>query len=90
MAPAHDYSTILDLVKKYAAESKDLNPDEIRDDAELVGDLQFYSLDFVCLIMDIEDALSIKIPEAAADDAEEMRTVESLARCIQNWTRRNA
>lgn len=71
-----DKSTdIAATIRAVIADKMDLKPEDLKDDAELVEDIGLDSLDTVELIMDVEAAFGIEIPETAA---ETVKTVGDL------------
>lgn len=65
--------SIEDKVKRILAERLEIDPSEIRPDAQFVNDLGADSLDIVELLMSLEDEFDIEISD---DEAEHIMTVK--------------
>lgn len=66
---------ILTKVKKLIAEVLNINEELITENSKIIADLGAESLDIVTLLMEFEDAFSMKIPD---EDAEELLTVSDI------------
>jgi len=66
---------ILTRVKKLIAEVLNINEEMITENSKIIADLGAESLDIVTLLMEFEDAFSMKIPD---EDAEELLTVSDV------------
>ncbi len=66
---------ILAKVKKLIAEVLNINEELITENSKIITDLGAESLDIVTLLMEFEDAFSMKIPD---EDAEELLTVSDI------------
>ena len=60
-------------VKKVVAEQLSINEADIKNESAFIEDLGADSLDTVELVMDLEDAFSIEIPDS---EQEKLRTVQ--------------
>jgi len=67
-----DRSTAFDALRKAAVEVLSVEPDQVTEEASFADDLDADSLDLVELVMSLEDALGVSIPE---DDLEDVTTV---------------
>jgi len=65
--------SIEDKVKRILAERLEIDPSEIRPDAEFINDLGADSLDIVELLMSLEDEFDIEISD---EEAEQIMTVK--------------
>lgn len=72
---------IFEKVKKIVEEQLSVNSESITMDATFVDDLSADSLDIVELIMGIEEAFEIEIPDT---DAEKIVTVGDVVEYIKN------
>ncbi len=77
---------IVEKVKQIISEQLGVEEDEITPTASFVDDLGADSLDTVELVMAIEEAFDIEIPD---NDAEKMRTVQDLIDYVQKHSKRN-
>lgn len=58
---------IFDKVKKIVVEQLDVEPDAVKSDASFANDLGADSLDTVELVMALEEAFDIEIPDEVAE-----------------------
>lgn len=65
--------SIEDKVKRILAERLEIDPSEIRPDAQFINDLGADSLDIVELLMSLEDEFDIEISD---EEAEQIMTVK--------------
>jgi len=73
-------SDIADKVKKIIEEQLGVGADQVTDDASFIDDLGADSLDTVELVMALEEAFEIEIPD---EDAEKMTTVASAIEYLE-------
>jgi len=66
-------------IKSIIVEQLGVNEDQVTPDAKLMEDLGADSLDAVELIMEIEEAFEIEIPE---DEAEKLTTLNKIAEFV--------
>lgn len=66
-------------IRAVIAEKMDLKPEDLKDDADLIKDIGFDSLDTVELIMEVESALGIEIEESAAASVKTVGDMITLA-----------
>jgi acyl carrier protein len=71
--------SIEDKVKRILAERLEIDPSEIRPDAQFINDLGADSLDIVELLMSLEDEFDIEISD---DEAEQIMTVKDAVEFI--------
>ncbi len=64
-------------VRNIVAEQLGVDVSEVRPDASILDDLGADSLDVVEMVMSLEEAFDIEVPDA---DVEEMRTVSDIER----------
>jgi acyl carrier protein len=76
---------VLERVKQIISEQLGVKEDEITPSASFVDDLGADSLDTVELVMAIEEAFDIEIPD---NDAEKMRTVQDLIDYIEKHSKK--
>ena len=69
------------------AQQLGVEPDEVTPDANILDDLGADSLDVVELVMSLEEAFDIEVPD---DDVEEMRTVSDIQRYVTKAAGANA
>lgn len=67
-----DAQEVREKVIKVVSEQLGVETDKISDDTSFVNDLGADSLDFVEMVMELEDEFDIKIPE---DNADKIQTV---------------
>ncbi len=63
-------SEVLDKLRELAEETLELEPGKVTEDARFAEDLDTDSLDLVELVMEIENAFDIEIPEEELDGIE--------------------
>ncbi len=66
-------------VRNIVAEQLGVDPSEVRPDASILDDLGADSLDVVEMVMSLEEAFDIEVPDA---DVEEMRTISDIERYV--------
>ncbi len=71
--------SIEDKVKRMIAERLDIEPGEVKTEAEFVNDLGADSLDIVELLMTLEDEFDLEISD---EEAEQLRTVKDAVNFI--------
>jgi acyl carrier protein len=71
---------IFDEVKEVVVEQLNVNPDEVKLEADFVEDLGADSLDVVELVMALEEKFEIEIPD---EDAENIKTVKDVVDYIE-------
>lgn len=71
---------MIERVKEVIAKQLRIDVSEISDDSAIVEDLGADSLDIVEMLMTLEDAMDIIIP----DDAAGLKTVKDIATFIEN------
>ncbi len=74
---------IFDEVKEILAEQLDVNPDDIELTSNLQTDLGADSLDAIDIVMSIEDAYGIEVPDSLIEN---MKTVEDIVSFIEAKT----
>lgn len=75
---------VFDKVKEIVAERLDVTDNEITMEAVITDDLGADSLDVVDLVMDLEDAFSIEIPDEAMAD---IKTIGDIVAYIEKETK---
>ncbi|MCD7800238.1 MAG: acyl carrier protein [Ruminococcus sp.] len=75
---------VFDKVKEIVAEQLDVAEDEITMEAVITDDLGADSLDVVDLVMNLEDAFSIEIPDEAMAD---IKTIGDIVAYIEKETK---
>ena len=73
-------SSVADKVKKIVVEQLGVSEDQVTPEAKFIEDLGADSLDTVELVMALEDAFKIEIPD---DQQEKLRTVQQAIDYIQ-------
>jgi acyl carrier protein len=66
-------------VRNIVAEQLGVDASEVRPDASILDDLGADSLDVVEMVMSLEEAFDIEVPDS---DVEEMRTVSDIERYV--------
>ena len=74
-------SSIEEQVKSIVAEQLGVKEEEVTNDASFVDDLGADSLDVVELVMTLEEAFEIEVPD---DAVEEMRTIGDIQRFVES------
>ena len=74
---------IFEKVKKIVAEQLEIEPDKVTPEANFANDLNADSLDTVELVMALEEAFDVEIPDEAA---EKITTVQAVVDYINNKT----
>ena len=74
---------VAEKVKKIIAEQMGVSDDQLGDRTSLVNDLGADSLDAVELVMNIEDAFDINIPD---EEAEKLQTVGDAVKYVEEHT----
>lgn len=72
--------TTLERVKEIIVEELGVTPEQVTDNASFIEDLGADSLDTVELVMAIEDAFSVDVPD---DEAEKLQTVADVVKYIE-------
>ena len=75
-----DINDIKDKVKQVVVKGLDVDTEEVKPESSLVNDLGADSLDAVELIMALEEAFNIEIPD---DEAENMQTIQNIIDYIE-------
>lgn len=75
---------VFDKVKEIVAEQLDVAEDQITMEAVITDDLGADSLDVVDLVMSLEDAFSIEIPDEAMAD---IKTIGDIVTYIEKETK---
>ncbi len=70
-----------DTVKKVLIEQLDVSEEEITPTASIVDDLGADSLDVVEIVMGLEEAFDVEIPD---EDAETIKTVQNIIDYVEN------
>ncbi len=74
-------SSVFERLQKILAEQFEIDEDDITLNSDIVDDLGADSLDFVDLVMSIEDEFEIEVPDEAI---EEIRTVDDAVKYIED------
>ena len=74
---------IFDQIKEIVAEQLDLDPAKITMDSNIVEDLEADSLDVVDLVMSLEDAFGVEVPDEVIEG---FKTVGDVVRYIEENT----
>lgn len=72
---------ILEKIKELICEQFDVAPEQITEETNFLQDLSADSLDFVELVMNIEDAF--QLPEIGEDDIRAIQTVGDLVEYVK-------
>ena len=72
---------VLEKLIELLCEQLDIETDEVNENTDIVADLGADSLDVVDLVMTLEDAFDIEIPD---EDIEKIHTVGELARYLED------
>lgn len=72
--------TTFERVKKVVVDQLDVNPEEVTENASFVDDLGADSLDFVELVMGLEEEFDVEIPD---EQAEKITNVGEAVRYIE-------
>ena len=72
---------VFDKLKVILSNQFDVEEDSITMDSSIVDDFNADSLDFIDLIMSIEDEFEIEVPD---DDIEGIKTVGDIVKYIEN------
>lgn len=75
---------IFEKGKEIIRENFHINPDKIKPESDFKEDLDLDSLDFVEVIMDIEDTFDIEIDDSKAAG---LTTMESMVNLIEQYTK---
>lgn len=74
---------IFDKVKKIVVEQLDVEPDAVKPDASFANDLGADSLDTVELVMALEEAFDIEIPDEVAEKIDTVgKAVNHIAEAV--------
>jgi acyl carrier protein len=74
---------IFDKVKKIVVEQLDVEPDAVKPDASFANDLGADSLDTVELVMALEEAFDIEIPDEVAEKIDTVeKAVDHIAEVV--------
>lgn len=74
-------SSVFERLQKILAEQFEIDEDDITLNSDIVDDLGADSLDFVDLVMSIEDEFEIEVPDEAI---EEIKTVDDAVKYIED------
>jgi acyl carrier protein len=74
-------SDIEERIRKIIVEQLGVKPEDVKPDARVVEDLGADSLDTVELVMGLEEAFNLEIPD---EDAERMEKVGDVLKYLQN------
>ena len=74
-------SSVFERLQKILAEQFEIDEDDITLNSDIVDDLGADSLDFVDLVMSIEDEFEIEVPDEVI---EEIRTVDDAVKYIED------
>ena len=77
---------LFEEIQQVICEQLKVKPEEVKSEANLIGDLGVDSLDTVELIMALEEKFDIEIPD---EDAERMETVSDVVKYIAKKTNRD-
>ena len=73
---------IFETIKKLICEQFAVDPETITEDTNFLQDLSADSLDFVELVMNIED--TFELPEIGEEEIRSIQTVGDLVRYVEN------
>ena len=74
---------IFDKVKKIVVEQLDVEPDAVKPDASFANDLGADSLDTVELVMALEEAFDIEIPDEVAEQIDTVgKAVDHISKAV--------
>ena len=74
---------IFDKVKKIVVEQLDVEPDAVKPDASFANDLGADSLDTVELVMALEEAFDIEIPDEVAEQIDTVgKAVDHISEAV--------
>lgn len=73
---------VFEKIRELICEQFEVEPASITEDTNFLQDLSADSLDFVELIMNIEDSFSL--PEVGEDEIRSIQTVGDLVRYVEN------
>ena len=74
---------IFDKVKKIVVENLDVEPDAVKADASFANDLGADSLDTVELVMALEEAFDIEIPDEVAEQIDTVgKAVDHISKAV--------
>ena len=71
---------IFEQVKKILCDQLDLEEEQVNEDSEVIDDLGADSLDFVDLVMTLEEEFDTEIPD---EDIENLKTVGDIVKYIE-------
>ena len=74
-------SSVFERLQKILAEQFEIDEDDITLNSDIVDDLGADSLDYIDLVMSIEDEFEIEVPDEAI---EEIRTVDDAVKYIED------
>ncbi len=74
---------VFDQIKEILAEQLDLDESKITMDSDIVEDLEADSLDVVDLVMSLEDAFGVEVPDEVIED---FKTVGDVVRYVEENT----
>ncbi len=74
---------VFDQIRELIAEQLDMDENKITMDSDIVEDLEADSLDVVDLVMSLEDAFGVEVPDEAIED---FKTVGDVVRYIEENT----
>ena len=74
---------VFDQIKEILAEQLDLDESKITMDSDIVEDLEADSLDVVDLVMSLEDAFGVEVPDEVIED---FKAVGDVVRYVEENT----